>query len=304
LTRPYLWIIDCRRGGGKHGDGHWEDEQFTRVFAQLTLWMTTVKRWNVIFLLPLAVFATDELITKLKLPEGCSYQRGCWAFGQTLVDHPLNFTDGGRLQQAVEPIGDIIICFQHPVGTSVEPNFVTGHRPLPLLFNDNHGEAKEPSAVDALERSPSELSRLVGSYLPPGWGLVVCSMSTTIPTILHSNFQGSKIIVIDDCSERVSFIYEELSNNFQGHLLMSDSIGGTNNAPSSVDATEDAISLRTECDNDVDYTRLNERLPREYGTDKATPDIHSPDSQRSSEADQGKEEEEEEEEDEEDEEEE
>ena len=287
MTRPYLWIIDCRRGGGRHGNGHWEDEQFTRVFAQLALWMTTVERWNVVFLLPPAVFATEELITKLKLPEGCSHRRGCWVFGQTLVDHPLNFTDRGRLQQAVEPIGDIIICLQHPVGTSPEPNFVTGRRRLPLLFDDNRGEAQEPSAVDVLERSPSELSRLVGSYLPRGWGLVACSMSTAISTILHSNFQGSDIIVIDNCNERVSFLYNELSNNFEGHLLMSDNIGGTDNAPRSVNATDDAIPLRREGDDDVDfYTQFNERLPREYGTDESTPDSCSSDSQRSNEAEE------------------
>ena len=84
-------------------------------------------------------------------------------------------------------------------------------------------------------------------------------MSTAIPTIMHSNFQGFDIIVIDDCSERISFLYDGLSNNFRGHLLMSDNIGGTDSASRSVDAIEDAISARREGDNDVDfYTRLNE----------------------------------------------
>ena len=285
LTRPYLWIIDCRRGGGRHGNGHWEDEQFTRILAQLGLWMTNVERWNIIFLLPPAVFATKDLITKLKLQEGCSYRRGCWAFGHTSVDYPLNFTDGGRLEQAVEPIGDIIICLQHPVETSAKSNFVIGRRPLSLLFDDNRGEAQEPSVVDALERSPAELSRLVGSYLPRGWGLVACSISTAIPTILKSDFQGSDIIVIDDCSERVSFLYDELSNNFHGQLLMSNNIGRTNSASGSVDATEDAFPLG---ENDGDfYTQFHVRLPREYGTDVSTPDSNSLDLQQSSEVGEG-----------------
>ena len=37
LTQSYLWIIDCRRDSGKHGNGLWKDEQLTRAFAQLVL---------------------------------------------------------------------------------------------------------------------------------------------------------------------------------------------------------------------------------------------------------------------------
>ena len=37
LGKSYLWVIDCRRGGGRHGNGPWEEEQFSRAFAQLAL---------------------------------------------------------------------------------------------------------------------------------------------------------------------------------------------------------------------------------------------------------------------------
>ena len=167
------------------------------------------------------MFANKELFRKLNLLEKCSHLHGCWAFGPESIDHhALNFTKGWHLQQAVEPFGAIVVCMQHPIGTSHDLNLVPASRPLPLIFHDQWGEVQQPSTVDVLERSPSELSRLVDSYLPRGWSLVACSMSTAIPTILQSDFQGSEIIVIDDCSERVSFLYNELSNNFQGHLLI------------------------------------------------------------------------------------
>ena len=189
LDKSCLWVIDCRRGGGRHGNGPWGDEQFSRAFAQLALWMTNIVRWNVIFLLPPAVYANEELFTKLKLPEGCSMLRGCWAFDTDSVNPYSNdFTENGRLQQTVQPIGDIIICMQHPVGTSPGQNYVSSDRLLPLVFQDLWSETQEPSEVDVLERSPSELSKLVGPYLPQGWGLVVCSISTAICTILQGDF--------------------------------------------------------------------------------------------------------------------
>jgi hypothetical protein len=44
LEKPCLWVIDCRCGGGRHGDGHWGDDQLSTAFAQLLLWMTNIER--------------------------------------------------------------------------------------------------------------------------------------------------------------------------------------------------------------------------------------------------------------------
>ena len=146
LTQSYLWVIDCRRGGGRHGNGPWEDEQFTRAFAQLALWMTDIERWNVMFLLPPAVFANEELFRKLHLPENCSHLHGCWAFGPASTDHHvLNFTEGGHLRQAVEPFGAIVVCMQHPISTSPDLKFVRASRPLPLIFHDQWDKVQQPS---------------------------------------------------------------------------------------------------------------------------------------------------------------
>ena len=115
--------------------------------------------------------------------------RGCWALDTDSVNPYSNdFTENGRLQQTVQPIGDIVICMQHPVGTLPGPNYVSSDRLLSLVFQDLWNETQEPSEVDLLERSPTELSRLVCSYLPHGWGLVTCNISTAIRTILQGNF--------------------------------------------------------------------------------------------------------------------
>ena len=298
LDKSCLWVIDCRRGGGRHGNGPWGDEQFSRAFAQLALWMTNIARWNVIFLLPPAVYANEELFTKLKLPEGCSMLRGCWAFDTDSVNPYSNdFTENGRLQQTVQPIGDIVICMQHPVGTSPGPNYVSSDRPLPLVFQDLWNETQEPSEVDLLERSPTELSRLVCSYLPHGWGLVTCSISTAIRTILQGNFQGSEITVIDDSTERTSFLYNELMNNFQGQLLINETIGGSNRVRAFVPETEEAHGGMTEEDSDGDmrdsqvqspptFPIGNLRLPRSSGSEDTRTDSQSTDEESSTDEDE------------------
>ena len=40
LKQSYMWIIDCCRGGGRHGDSAWTDDRYT----QLKLWMTDIQR--------------------------------------------------------------------------------------------------------------------------------------------------------------------------------------------------------------------------------------------------------------------
>ena len=42
LRQSYLWVIDCRRGGGRHGAGAWVDDQYTKVIEHLKTWMTDI----------------------------------------------------------------------------------------------------------------------------------------------------------------------------------------------------------------------------------------------------------------------
>lgn len=290
LTQSYLWVVDCRRGGGRHGDGPWEEEQFTKVIAQLSAWMTGVERWNSILLLPPAVFANAELFAKLKLPEGGTQRHGCWAFGANSVDqYALNFTQGGQLQQAVEPFGGVVVYMQHPVDTSPNQNYVSGDRPLPLVFHDQWSETHQPSEGDRLERSPSELSRLVDAYLPIGWGLAAYNITTAIPTILHGGFHGSEIIVIDDSLERLNFLYTKLFVNFQGQLQIPEMTGATRSTSVGISEGEDPMNIGSEeggSDEDelgdeadtsipAPYTLANVRQPREYDTDVPSPDHNS-----------------------------
>jgi hypothetical protein len=50
---------------------------------------------------------------------------------------------------------------EHPAGLKVAPNVLRGREQLPLAFTDVWNEDRMPRAVDRLERSPTELQRMV-----------------------------------------------------------------------------------------------------------------------------------------------
>jgi hypothetical protein len=56
---------------------------------------------------------------------------------------------------------------------------------------------------------------LVKNFLPNDWALVADGISTTIPTIITSEFYGSKVIVLEDSATRATFLYNEV-----GHLVI------------------------------------------------------------------------------------
>ena len=139
LRQSCLWVIDCRRRGGKYGTGAWESKQYTHAFAQLARWMTNIKRWNVIFLLPAGVQKNEELITKLNLPDNCTHMNGTWSFRTTPSDYPYNFKEGGNIIHEVEAIGSVIIYIKHPERTTVASNFGSATGPRPVVFHDIQG---------------------------------------------------------------------------------------------------------------------------------------------------------------------
>jgi hypothetical protein len=55
----------------------------------------------------------------------------------------------------------------------------------------------------------------VKNFLPNDWALVADGISTTIPTIITSEFYGSKVIVLEDSATRATFLYNEV-----GHLVI------------------------------------------------------------------------------------
>jgi hypothetical protein len=81
---------------------------------------------------------------------------------------------------------------EHPTGSRAVENIVcTPGVQLPLAFTDSWNEDRMPRAADTLERSPTELQRMVRSYLPPSWFLVAVGITTSVVDIVHDGFQGS-----------------------------------------------------------------------------------------------------------------
>jgi hypothetical protein len=69
-----------------------------------------------------------------------------------------------------------------------------------------------PRAADTLERSPTELQRMVRAYLPPSWCLVAVGITTSVVDIVQDRFQGSEVIVVDWSLNRTCFLHNTLQS--------------------------------------------------------------------------------------------
>jgi hypothetical protein len=63
-----------------------------------------------------------------------------------------------------------------------------------------------------LERSPTELQRVVLAYLPPSWCLVAVGITTSVVDIVQDGFQGSQVIVVDWSPDRTRFLHNTLQS--------------------------------------------------------------------------------------------
>jgi hypothetical protein len=86
---------------------------------------------------------------------------------------------------------------EHPAGLRAAQNVHTRWEKLPVAFTDMWNEDRKPTSVDRLERSPTELQRMVRTYLSEKWGLVALGITTSFVDIVEQWFQGSQVIVID-----------------------------------------------------------------------------------------------------------
>jgi hypothetical protein len=85
----------------------------------------------------------------------------------------------------MQAIGGVAIVMEHPTGSRVVENIVrTPGGQLPLAFTDSWNEDRMPQAADTLERSPTELQRMVCAYLPPSWCLVAVGITTSVMDIV------------------------------------------------------------------------------------------------------------------------
>jgi hypothetical protein len=102
------------------------------------------------------------------------------------------------VEQSVQAIGGVAIVMEHPTGSRAVENIIrTPGGQLPLAFTDSWIEGRMPRAVDTLERSPTELQRMVRTYLPPSCCLVAVGITTSIVDIMQDGLQGSQVIVVD-----------------------------------------------------------------------------------------------------------
>jgi hypothetical protein len=96
---------------------------------------------------------------------------------------------GGQVEQSVQATGGVTIMMEHPVGSRPKKNVVRNRMDtLPLAFIDSWNEDMMPQAADTLERSPTELQRLVRAYLPATWELVAIGITTSIAEIVQGGF--------------------------------------------------------------------------------------------------------------------
>jgi hypothetical protein len=86
---------------------------------------------------------------------------------------------------------------------------------LPLAFTNSWNEDMMPQAAYTLERSPTELQRLVRAYQPATWGLVAIGITTSIAEIVQGGFQGKQVIVVDRSPERTRFLYNTLQSMYK-----------------------------------------------------------------------------------------
>jgi hypothetical protein len=69
-----------------------------------------------------------------------------------------------------------------------------------------------PRAVDTLEKSSTKLQRMVRTYLPPSWYLVVVGITTSVVDIVQDGFKGSHVIVVDWSPDCTRFLHNTLQS--------------------------------------------------------------------------------------------
>jgi hypothetical protein len=131
--------------------------------------MEGIHRWNAVFLLPTGIFFDESMRTRFGLAAECTLLRGVWIFeAATVAVSGQDLRNGEQVEQSIQAIGGVAIVMEHPTRSRAVENIVcTPGGQSPLAFIDNWNEDRMPRAADTLERSPTELQRMVRAYLPP-----------------------------------------------------------------------------------------------------------------------------------------
>jgi hypothetical protein len=176
--------------------------------------MEGIHRWNAVFLLPTGIFFDESMRTRFGLAAECTLLRGVRIFKAAMVAaFGQDLRNGRHVEQSVQAIGGVVIVMEHPTGSRAVENIVgTPGGQLPLAFTDSWNEDRMPRAANTLERSPTELQRMVCPYLPPSWCLVAVGITTSVVDIVQDEFQGSQVIVVDWSPDRTRFLHNTLQS--------------------------------------------------------------------------------------------
>jgi hypothetical protein len=148
--------------------------------------------------------------------------RGVWIFeAATAAVSRQDLRNDGQVEQSVQAIGGVAIVMEHPTGSRAVENIIrTPGSQLPLAFTDSWNKDRMPRAADTLERSSTELQRMVRAYLPPSWCLVMVGITTSVVDIVQDGFQGSQVIVVDWSPDYTRFLYNTLQSVYTTDMHM------------------------------------------------------------------------------------
>jgi hypothetical protein len=214
IGQTCLWVFDCRRGTMGGEDVCWIEVEYSNVMQHVKKWMEGIHRWNTVFLLSTGIFFDESMRTRFGLVAECTLLRGVWIFEvATVAASGQDLRNGGQVEQSVQAIGGVTIVMEHPTGFRAVENIVrTPRGQFPLAFTDSWNEDMMPRVADTLERSPTELQRMVRAYLPPSWYLVVIGITTSVVDIVQDGFQGSQVIVVGWSPDRTLFLHNTLQS--------------------------------------------------------------------------------------------
>ena len=107
----------------------------------------------------------------------------------------------------MEGMGDFILIMVYPEACNPIENVASGGGPLPRLFQD-HSSKYKTTPGDLKQKTPEEVLRLINTYLPKDWALILVGLTTTVPALLEEGFRETRILTLDDNMERTTILTE------------------------------------------------------------------------------------------------
>ena len=117
----------------------------------------------------------------------------------------------------MEGMGDVILIMVYPEASNPIENVPRGGALLPHLFQD-HPSKYRIARGDQKRRTPEEVIRLINTYLPKEWVLILVGVTTSIPAILEDGFRGTRIFILNDNGKRTTILTEWIREHEGAHF--------------------------------------------------------------------------------------